>query len=271
MKEPIVVSIPHGGWKIADEVREIWALSAHDAFHDGDPLTARIYDFSDRVAHQLVMEHYRAVVDLNRAPDDSAPENKDGVIKSHTCYDVEVYRPGCLPGEDLKELLLDKYYYPYYRRLEGCLDDPGIRLGADCHSMAAVSPPIEADAGTPRPLICLGNLGDEHGRITAPFNRVTCDDTVLRFMADEFGRVLRDEDVEIDIPAVATLNVPFSGGRITRTMGRRGIPFVQIEMSRALYLTRPHFDERTLEVAEARIKDLNAKVWRVLKATVSNL
>lgn len=271
MKEPIVVSIPHGGWKVADEVRAIWALSEQDAFHDGDPLTARIYDFSDRVAHQLVMEYYRAVVDLNRAPDDSAPENKDGVIKSHTCYDIEVYRPGCLPDEALKQLLLDKYYYPYYRRLEACLDDSGIRLGVDCHSMAAVSPPIEADAGTPRPLFCLGNLGDASGRITVPFNRVTCDEAMLRFMADEFGRVFRDEDVEIEIPAVATMNVPFNGGRITRTMGERGIPFVQIEMSRALYLVKPHFDEQTLEVAGSRIEDLNAKVWQVLKATVANL
>ena len=94
MSEPIVVSIPHGGWKVAEEVRGIWALSEKDAFHDGDPATSRIYDFADRVRHQRAMEYYRAVVDLNRAPDDSAPENKDGVIKSHTCYDVEVYRPG---------------------------------------------------------------------------------------------------------------------------------------------------------------------------------
>jgi N-formylglutamate deformylase len=217
------------------------------------------------------MEYYRAVVDLNRAPDDSAPENKDGVIKSHTCYDVEVYRPGCLPDEGLKKALLDKYYHPYYRRLEACLDEAGTRLGVDCHSMAAVSPPIEADAGTPRPLVCLGNLGDERGRISAPFHRISCDAEMLRFMADEFGRTFRDEDVQVEIPAIATMNVPFRGGRITRTMGRRGIPFVQIEISRALYLTAPHFDDRTLDVAEDRLEDLNAKVWRVLKATVSNL
>jgi formiminoglutamase len=271
MRSPIVVSIPHGGWKVADEVREIWALSESDAFHDGDPLTARIYDFSARVRHQLVMEYYRAVVDLNRAPDDSAPENKDGVIKSHTCYDVEVYLPGCLPGEELKQALLDKYYYPYLRRLERCVEDGQTRLGVDCHSMAAVSPPIEADAGTPRPLFCLGNLGDHRGRVTAPFNRITCSEEMLRFMVDELRRAFRHEDVDIAIPAVATMNVPFNGGRITRTMGNRGIPFVQIEMSRALYLVKPYFDERTLEVAEPRIRDLNAKVWQVLEKTVANL
>ena len=66
MTEPLLVSVPHGGWKVAEEVRDIWALSKKDAFHDGDPFTPIIYDFSDRVSCQLVMEQYRAVVDLNR-------------------------------------------------------------------------------------------------------------------------------------------------------------------------------------------------------------
>ena len=269
--QPIVVSVPHGGWRVAEEVREIWALSAADAFHDGDPLTARIYDFSERVLHQLVMEYYRAVVDLNRAPDDSAPENRDGVIKSHTCYDVAVYRPGCLPGDELKQALLDRYYHPYYRELERCLRDGRTRLGVDCHSMAAVAPPIEADAGTPRPMFCLGNLGDERGHPAAPDGRASCSEEMLRFMVDEFRRAFRHEDVDLAIPAVAAMNVPFSGGRITRAMAEHGVPFVQIEMSRALYLAKPYFDERKLEVDDSRIRDLNAKVWRVLKNTVVNL
>ena len=42
-------------------------------------------------------------------------------------------------------------------------------------------------------------------------------------------------------------------------------------MSRVLYLSPPHFDEQTLEIDEKRVKDLNAKVWRVLEKTVKNL
>lgn len=271
MGEPLIVSVPHGGWKVAPEIEEIWALSEKDAFHDGDPFTARIYDFTDRVSCQLVMEQYRAVVDLNRAPDDIAPANKDGVIKSHTCYDVEVYQPGALPGEELKQVLLDRYYFPYHRKLQAFLERPDVRMGVDCHSMAAVSPPIEQDAGTPRPLICLGNLGDHEGEVTEPFNRITCSTEMIRFMRDEFDLALQHEDVEIEVPAVASMNVPFNGGYITRQMGNKTIPFVQIEMSRALYLVAPYFDERTLEIDEGRVTDLNAKVWRVLRNTVRNL
>ena len=49
------------------------------------------------------------------------------------------------------------------------------------------------------------------------------------------------------------------------------IPFVQIEMSRALYLTKPYFDETTLTVNEKRLIDLREKVWKVLSRTTANL
>jgi formiminoglutamase len=271
MKAPILVSIPHGGWKVAEEIKHIWALCKKDAFHDGDPFTSEIYDFFDRVEFQIVMEYYRAVVDLNRQPDDIAPQNPDGVIKSHTCWNVPVYKKGSLPDERLKKILLDKYYFPYHKKIEEQIKNPDIKLAIDCHSMAAKSPPIEADAGSVRPLICLGNLGDENGEIEPVFKRVTCDPELIRFMADEFRMVFQHEDLEVDPPARATMNVPFNGGNITRRYSGRGVPFVQIEMSRALYLTKYYFDETNLKVKESRIKDLNKKVWHVLSNTVKNL
>jgi formiminoglutamase len=268
---PILVSIPHGGWRVAPEIEDIWALSARDAFHDGDPGTARIYDFEDRVEVQLVMQYYRAVVDLNRREDDIAPENPDGVIKSHTCYNAEVYRPGCLPGPALQQVLLQRYYRSYHGDLAEALRRPDLKLGVDCHSMAAVSPPIESDAGAPRPLICLGNLGDAEGLPCEPFGRITAPPELIIFMRDEFQQVFAHEDVDLELPAVATANVPFSGGYITQRIGGDAPPFVQIEMSRALYLAKRYFDEETLEVEPSRIEDLNRKVFRVLERTVANL
>jgi N-formylglutamate deformylase len=270
-KYPMLISIPHGGWKIAPEVKDIWALTPGEAFHDGDPMTSRIYDFSDRVTVNMIMEYYRALVDLNREPHDIAPENPDGVIKSHTIYDVEVYKSGCLPNENLKRTLLEKYYFPYHQRLRDCLNRNDIRVGFDCHSMAAVSPPVESDAGTPRPLFCLGNLGNARGEVGEHHNRITCEPDMLIFMKNEFTKIFQHEDVDIDIPSICTMNVPFEGGYITRQMGNRGIPFVQIEMSRALYLSEPYFDEDTLRTDPKRVQDLNKKLWAVIKNTIDNL
>ena len=270
-KLPILVSIPHGGWKVANEIKNIWALSKEEAFHDGDPCTSKIYNFQDKVEFQILMEYYRAVVDLNREPDDIAPENPDGVIKSLTCWNVPVYKPGYLPDRKLKKILLDKYYYPYLIQLEEQIKNPKIKLAVDCHSMAAKSPPIESDAGTVRPLICLGNLGDDKGEIEPTFNRVTCDPELIKFMTEEFKKVFQHEDLEVVPPAIATMNVPFNGGNITRRYGNKGVPLIQIEMSRALYLTKTYFDEANLTVKDFRIKDLNDKIWKVLSNTVKNL
>lgn len=271
MKAPILVSIPHGGWKVAEEIKDIWALNQKDAFHDGDPFTSQIYDFSEHVEFQIVMEYFRAVIDLNRQSDDIAPKNPDGVIKSHTCWNIPVYKQDSLPDETLKKILLEKYYYPYHKLMEEQIKNPKIKLAVDCHSMAAQSPPIEADAGAVRPLICLGNLGDANGEIEPVFNRVTCDPELVRFMADEFKNVFQHEDLEVVPPAISTMNVPFNGGSITRLYGGQGVPFVQIEMSRALYLSKKYFDETTLKVKDSRIQDLNKKVWKVLSNTLKNL
>jgi len=271
MNAPLLVSVPHGGWRVAEEIKNIWALKTKDAFHDGDPFTSRIYDFSDRVEVHLVMEYFRAVVDLNRRPDDIAPANPDGVIKSHTCYNIEVYQPDSLPDEALKKILLERYYFPYHAWLDKAMSRSDIKLGVDCHSMAAVAPPIEANAGEPRPLICLGNLGGADGHEAPPFKRLTCPPDMLRFMADEFSRAFQHEDVELDVPSIASMNVPFSGGYITQRVGGGPIPFVQIEMSRALYLSPPWFQVDSLEIDENRIRYLNEKVWYVLSKTLENL
>jgi N-formylglutamate deformylase len=270
-KLPVLISIPHGGWKVPDELLEFWALSPAEVFHDGDPYTPQIFDFADRVVAQVTMEYFRAAIDLNRAPDDCAPENPDGVLKSLTCYDVPVYRDGFLPGPDLKQRLLDRYYHPYHRFLDETFAGGEVKLGIDCHSMAAVSPPNTGNPGQPRPLICLGNLGGADARVCPPYNRLSCEPQLLEYMRDRFANVFQHEDVDIDVPATATMNVPFSGGHITRTMGYHELPFVQIEMSRALYLATPHFDAQKLTVDQERLRDLNEKIWRVIEATVRHL
>jgi N-formylglutamate amidohydrolase len=94
---------------------------------------------------------------------------------------------------------------------------------------------------------------------------------MIRFMCEEFSRSFQHEDIEIEVPAVSTMNVPFNGGYITRRMGNRGIPFVQIEMSRALYLQKRYFNEKSLDIEDRRLRDLNGKVWQVLKKVAPNL
>jgi formiminoglutamase len=146
----------------------------------------------------------RAIVDLNRAESD---RRRDGVIKTHTCWDVPVYRQALT--EELIDKLMESYYRPYHRALTR-LASSGVIAGIDCHTMAAVGPPVGPDHGVPRPFICLSN-----GDGTCP------QEWLLRLAAclsESFGEQV-------------SLNHPFTGGFITRSHSTE-LPWIQLELSR---------------------------------------
>ncbi len=209
MKLPLLLSVPHAGLRVPDEARRYCVLDARQIAEDGDEGAATIYDLADEVAAYVTTDVARAIVDLNRAPDDRRP---DGVVKTHTCLDVPVYDP--FPPEETVALLLDRYYRPYHARLTE-LARSGVRLAVDCHTMLAVGPPIGPLAGEQRPHICLSNV-----------DGTTCPAAWL----EALGHCLA-EAFEVDV----AYNFPFKGGYITRAHAAE-MPWVQLELSRAPFL-----------------------------------
>jgi len=161
----------------------------------------------------------RAIVDMNRSEDD---RRKDGVIKSHTCWDIPVYqRP---PAEKTIRVLIEKYHRPYHQNLFQLAR--GKRLGIDCHTMAVVGPPVGPDSGQKRPAVCLSN-GDG-----------TCPQSWIQ----SFAQCLSDV-FETDV----SINHPFQGGYIIRSHAKE-IPWIQIEMSRENFFSKEEKSHRLLEV-----------------------
>ncbi|MBL6974300.1 MAG: N-formylglutamate amidohydrolase, partial [Deltaproteobacteria bacterium] len=148
---PLLVSVPHAGTRIPEEVRELCMLTDYQVCRDGDEGASEIFAFRDTVEAWITSSVARAVVDLNRAEDD---RDMDGVVKTHTCWDVPIY--SAVLGDDLVEVLLQRYHRPYHRRLSR-LADQAVRLGVDCHTMAAVAPPVAPEPGWDRPEVCLSN------------------------------------------------------------------------------------------------------------------
>jgi N-formylglutamate deformylase len=205
-KLPLLVSVPHAGLAIPPEVAALNRLTAQEIAEDGDVGAREIYGVLEPyVAAFVISDIARAFVDLNRAEDDI---RKDGVIKTHTCWDVPVYeRP---LGPPLIEALLARYHRPYHERLRA-LGTAGVIAGVDCHTMAAVAPPEAPDPGQPRPNVC---VGDGNGACPRPW-------------AEALAERLRER-----FPGEVTINEPFAGGYITRHHGR-ALPWVQLELSRA--------------------------------------
>lgn len=221
-KLPLLISVPHAGLRVPQEAEGICVLSREEIVKDGDEHAAAIYyPLEQYVAAFLTTDVARAIVDLNRAEDDF---RKDGVIKTHTCWNVPVYRE--YPSAALIKVLLANYHRPYHDRLKS-LAKSGVVLGVDCHTMAEIAPPAAPDPGRERPAV---NLGDANGSIPPEWR-----DSLMECFQQAFGghRV--------------TLNDPFSGGYITRSHAAE-LPWMQVELSRAFYMSN---EEKTTCVLEA--------------------
>jgi N-formylglutamate deformylase len=209
MTLPILVSVPHAGWKIPPEVLDICILTEKDIHADDDEGAAEIYNpLKKEVKAFVTTDIGRAIVDMNRAEDDF---RKDGVIKTHTCWDVPVYRS--YPSMEIIVTLIAKYHRPYHAQLSALAQRA--KIGIDCHTMAAVGPPVAPDSGKERPPVCLSNAG------------FTCPQEWIESLAQCLSQSL---DLSVSI------NHPFKGGHIIRSHSRE-VPWIQIEFSRVPLLS----------------------------------
>ncbi len=205
MTLPLLLSVPHAGLKIPWEVEHLNLLTEDETRADGDEGAAEIYALEGEVEAFITTEIARACVDLNRSEDD---RRKDGVVKTHTCWDVRIYREPLT--EELVERLLEKYYRPYHQALARIAGEGKVRLGIDCHTMARHGPPVGPDPGKERPLVCLSN-GDG-----------TCPHDWLKSLAGCF---------EQSFKTGVAMNDPFKGGYIVRSHSAE-LPWIQVEISR---------------------------------------
>ncbi|MBN2326225.1 MAG: N-formylglutamate amidohydrolase [Candidatus Omnitrophica bacterium] len=204
-KLPFLLSNPHAGLRIPPEVQSCCILSQKDIVEDGDEGAGEIYDLASYVQECISADIARAIVDLNRSRDDFRP---DGVVKTQTCWKVPVY--STYPSKLIIERLLKQYYDPYHQRLRELAGS--VRMGVDCHTMAAQAPPIEADHGQERPWVCLSDL-----------NGNSLPRGWMDILHDCFSRQFEGR---------VRVNHPFQGGYITRSHHHE-MPWLQLELTRA--------------------------------------
>ena len=209
MTLPLLVSVPHAGLRVPAEVEAQCALTPQEVAADGDGGAAEIYAISEHVGAFVTTDVARAIVDMNRSRNDI---RLDGVVKTHTCWNVPVWH--CPLSQTEVAELLDAYHRPYHQKLTELGRSGEWILGVDCHTMAATGPPLGPDPGIERPWVCLSN-GDG-----------TCPPEWIQFL-----RLCFQEQLEGPV----TINDPFRGGYITRAHAAE-MPWIQIELSRAPFL-----------------------------------
>lgn len=215
---PLLVSMPHVGLEIPDEIKDRMtdvALSLRDT----DWYVDRLYNFLDDMDVSVISAKYsRYVVDLNRGTDGASlyPGQKvTEVCPTTTFNDEPLYKDGERPDEKTR---IEKYWKPYHNKIEAELRRLKEKYGYarlwDAHSIKSHVPEL-FDGRLPDL-----NLGTGNG-ISASQELVEKLDYIIR----QSGYT-------------SALNGRFKGGFITRHYGNpdNNIDAVQLEISQITYM-----------------------------------
>ncbi|OXC77503.1 N-formylglutamate deformylase [Caballeronia sordidicola] len=246
---PLLVSIPHLGREIPEELRDGYtdvALTVADTDWHLD----RLYDFAAQAGASVLNARFsRYVIDLNRPPSGESlypGQTTTGLYPTETFRGVPVYRDGREPTSVEKEARLARFHTPYHAKLRETLKEMRERFGAvllwEAHSIASVLPRLFE--GKLPDL----NLGTNSGK--------SCDSRILHAVA----QALRDQ------PFTWVANGRFKGGYITREFGRpeEGVHSIQLEMCQSTYMN----EDASFDYRPELARKVQPVVERMLTAAV---
>lgn len=220
-KTPLLISMPHPGTELLDEVRAGMTETAA-RLPDTDWHVDRLYVFArDLGAGVLCARYSRFNVDLNR-PSDDRPLYRTATtgLFPDVLFDGEpVYRPGETPSPAVRERALREIWTPYHQRLETELARLKARHGYavlfDAHSIRSQVPRL-FDGRLPD-----FNIGTDEGRSTPAT------------LVDRLAGVCRAAEGYTTV-----IDGRFKGGYITRHYGKpaNNVHAVQLELSQRTYM-----------------------------------
>jgi len=228
---PMLVSMPHAGTDIPDEVAATLAPCAA-ARADTDWHLPELYGFLDEMGISTLSARWsRYLIDLNRPPEDTnlyPGLDTTGLCPLDTFGRERLYREGMEPDAKEVQRRLERYWRPYHEQLRAELDRLKAEHGRvvlwEAHSIASVVPRFFE--GKLPDL----NFGTAEGKSCAP----GLEQAIL-------GVARAQERYSI------ALNGRFKGGHITRHYGQpsNGVHAIQLEKCQCLYMNEaPPFDYR---------------------------
>jgi N-formylglutamate deformylase len=227
---PLVVSMPHVGIHIPDELKERFVPRALRV-EDTDWHLPLLYDFAIAMGATVLQAHVsRYVIDLNRPPDNTPMY--PGASNTELCptrffTGDPLYREAQAPNSQEQALRLTQYWQPYHDCLRSTLSEIKERHGYvvlwDAHSIRQEIPWLfegrlpGLNLGTADAKSCAASLRQQLSAVL------------------EQGKALAPEFTSV-------VDGRFKGGYTTRHYGSpaNGIHVAQMEMAQALYMDESH-------------------------------
>lgn len=282
---PIIVSLPHGGMNIPEEVQGRLAIDETVIYNECDLWVDQLYDFANpslpgggRDALATVsMSIARVLIDANRPPDGLG--NPDGPVKTQTSYGRPIYTTPLTQAEQVQ--LRERYWQPFHAELATAFETHGDRVQffLDGHNMAQLGPAAYADGGRPRPLILLANFGDVRGEPKEPFGWTSCAPVLLR----EAGKIAEELFADMTLlepagppPPVVGLNAPFHGGYVLSHFAGpdapyAGVPGMMVEINRGIFVGNQRTDTPVQPPNLERIAQVRERLYRWMERVLELL
>ncbi len=228
---PMLVSMPHAGTDIPDEV-EGSLMPCAAARADTDWHLPELYVFLEEMGISTISARWsRYLIDLNRPPENTnlyPGLDTTGLCPLDTFGRERLYREGMEPDQAEVQRRLARYWQPYHTQLQEELDRLKALHGRvvlwEAHSIASIVPRF-FDGKLPDL-----NFGTAEGTSCAPGLEAAVLDVARA--QDRFS---------------IALNGRFKGGHITRHYGQPalGVHAIQLEKCQYLYMNEaPPFDYR---------------------------
>jgi N-formylglutamate deformylase len=257
-KYPALIIIPHGGYKLPDELTDYSNLGRFDLFYSSDSCANELFSYEDRVTARIATHISRLFIDPDRSPLELPPATHDGVIKKQTSDGKSIYNEGIFPDEIAISNMIKRYYVPFHQSIERIIKTNKIRIIIDCHTMMAVGSKTSLDPGCPRPIITIGNRCIDGGETVK-----TSPDETAAAMLEYLTKSMDDE--KATVAERFSLNKPPFQGHIMKQYGTGGIPLLRLSLSRALFFNEKYFNYDYIKVDDIRISQLKEKLWKGLE------
>ncbi len=251
---PIVISVPHSGTYIPDDLRGEFEDELIHTQDDADWFVDKLYDFAPRMGMRMIAAtHSRWVIDLNRDPE-SKPLYTDGRIITGLCP-VTDFQGSHLYRDKRAEVHPDEvtrrresFYTPYHTALAEMLDESIRNFGKvllwDCHSIRQYVPAIH-DQKFPDLI-----LGDNDGLSAG------------EFLTEIASKALLGGSYSFEN------NFLFKGGYITRHYGKPAAQqhALQLEMTKVNYMDdgQTKYDSTRAARMQEHLKRMFEKLITVL-------
>ncbi|PAJ73088.1 N-formylglutamate deformylase [Pseudoalteromonas sp. NBT06-2] len=237
-KIPLLISMPHNGEAIADEIKHTMTEVGINVT-DTDWYMDKLYDFAEELGIYVINPKYsRFVIDLNRDPNgvNLYPGQNTTELCPTTAFDLSpLYLEGMKPNEAEIKRRVELYWRPYHQAIEDTLNQMKQEFGKavllEAHSILSHVPRF-FEGQLPD-----FNFGTSDG--------VSCDKTLIsQVEALNFS------------PYSNVTNGRFKGGFITRHFGKpeQNIHALQLELSQITYMNEPSNEYNETKAAEVKLK-----------------